>query len=147
MENSYYYTSHEQYFRAYHAIHERARGLVPNELREKYARQVQAGQALYVDHNFALRQPDTGKYLSYRMTPQEQATWFEHNAYWALYTADEYVWCYSERMNWWKHQTPPGLEAALVSARQKIAEAKPLGFDLDTLLAEAAKRQTNALSK
>jgi hypothetical protein len=50
-------------------------------------------------------------------------------------------------MDWWKHQTPPGLEAALVSARQKIAEAKPLGFDIDTLIAEAAKRQTNTLSK
>jgi len=146
-ENSYYYTSHEQYFRAYHAMRERARGLVPSELRAKYARQVQAGQALYVDHNFALRQPDTGKYLSYRMTPREQAAWFEHNAYWALYTTDEYVWCYSERMNWWKRQTPPGLEDALVSARQKIDQAQPLGFEIDALIAEATKRSTNVLSK
>ncbi|MGO8700102.1 MAG: hypothetical protein ACLQVY_20630 [Limisphaerales bacterium] len=146
-ESSYYYTSRDQYFRAYHAIHERARGLAPSELREKYARQVQAGQALYVDHNFALRQPDTGEYLSYRMTPPEQARWFEHNVYWALYTTDEYVWCYSERMNWWKHQTPPGLETAIVSARQKIAESKPLGFDIESLIADAAKRQTNAPSK
>jgi hypothetical protein len=146
-ESSYYYTSSEQYFRAYHAIRERARGLAPSELREKYARQVQAGQALYVDHDFALRQPDTGKYLSYRMTPQEQAMWFEHNVYWALYTTDEYVWCYSERMNWWKHQTPPGLETAIVSARRKIAESQPLGFDIESLMADAAKRQTNAPSK
>src|ERR1035441_6882009 len=47
--NAYYYTSREQYFRAYHAIRQRAHGLVPAELREKYDRQVQAGQALYVD--------------------------------------------------------------------------------------------------
>jgi len=52
-----------------------------------------------VDQNFALRQPNTEKYLSYRMTPEERAQWFEHNTYWALYTTDEYVWCYSERMN------------------------------------------------
>ena len=110
-------------------------------------RQVQAGQALYVDHNFALRQPNTGKYLSYRLTPQEQATWFEHNTYWALYTSDEYVWCYSERMNWWKHQTPPGLEEAIVRARQKIDQSRPLGFDMDALMADAAKRQTNAPSR
>lgn len=146
-EESYYYTSREQYFRAYHAIHERARGLAPADLREKYARQVQAGQALYVDHNFALRQPNTEKYLSYRMTPQEQATWFEHNTYWALYTTDEYVWCYSERMNWWKHQTPPGLEAAMVSARQKISDSQSLGFDIGALIADATKRQTNGLAK
>ena len=139
-EHSYYYTSREEYFRAYHAMRERARGLVPAELREKYERQVQAGQALYVDHNFALRQPDTEKYLSYRMTPAERAKWFEHNTYWALYTTDEYVWCYSERMNWWRDQTPPGLEAAILSARQKIAEGKPLGFDIEPLIEAAGKR-------
>ena len=33
-ENAYYYTSREQYFRAYHAIRRRALGLVPAELRE-----------------------------------------------------------------------------------------------------------------
>ena len=140
-ENAYYYTSREQYFRAYHAIRQHARGLVPAELREKYERQVQAGQALYVDQNFALRQPKPEQYVSYRMTPEERAKWFEHNTYWALYTTDEYVWCYSERMNWWKDQTPPGLEAAIVSARQKIAEGKPLGFDIEPLIAETGKRK------
>jgi hypothetical protein len=139
-ENAYYYTSREQYFRAYHAMRQRAPGLVPPALREKFERQVQAGQALYVDHNFALRQPKAEQYLSYRMTPEERARWFEHNTYWALYTTDEYVWCYSERMNWWKDQTPPGLEAAILSARQKIAEGKPLGFDLEPLIEAAGKR-------
>jgi hypothetical protein len=139
-ENSYYYTSSEQYFRAYHAIHERALGLVPPELDEKYRRQVEAGQALYVDHNFALRQPNTGRYLSYRMTPEERAKWFEHNAYWALYTTDQYVWLYSERMNWWKGETPPGLEAALASARKKISDGEPLGFDIEPIIKSAEKR-------
>jgi hypothetical protein len=140
-ENAYYYTSREQYFRAYHAMRQRARVLVPAELREKYERQVQAGQALYVDQNFALRQPKPEQYVSYRMTPEERAKWFEHNTYWALYTTDEFVWCYSERMNWWKDQTPPGLEAAIVNARQKISEGKPLGFDIEPVVAEAGKRK------
>jgi len=139
-ENAYYYTSREQYFRAYHAVRRRALGLVPPELRDKYERQVRAGQALYVDQNFALRQPKTEQYLSYRMTAEERARWFEHNTYWALYTTDEYVWCYSERMNWWKDQTPPGLEAAILNARQKIAEGKPLGFDIEPLIETARKR-------
>src|SRR4029077_18904982 len=64
-ENAYYYTSREQYFRAYHSIRQRAGSLVPSELREKYERQVQVGQALYVDQDFALRQPNTEKYVSY----------------------------------------------------------------------------------
>jgi hypothetical protein len=139
-ENSYYYTNSDQYFRAYHAIHERARGWMPPELRDKYQRQVQAGQALYVDHDFALRQPNTGRYLSYRMTPEEQAKWFEHNTYWALYTTDEYVWLYSERMNWWTNQIPPGLEKAVIRAREKIADSKPLGFDIGDIIADASKR-------
>jgi hypothetical protein len=44
-------------------------------------------------------------------------------------------------MNWWKAQTPPGLEEAIVSARQKIAEGKPLGFDIEPLIAETGKRK------
>jgi hypothetical protein len=43
-------------------------------------------------------------------------------------------------MNWWKDQTPPGLEAAIVSARQKSAEGKPLGFDIEPLIAGVGKR-------
>ncbi|HEY3857253.1 MAG TPA: hypothetical protein VGO67_22955 [Verrucomicrobiae bacterium] len=136
-ENSYYYTTSEQCFRAYQTIHQRATGLLPPELREKYKRQVEAGQALYVDHDFALRQPNTGKYLSYRMTNEDQAKWFEHNTYWALYSTDEYVWLYSERMNWWKNQTPPGLEEAVLSARQKIADSQPLGFDIAPIIKKA----------
>jgi hypothetical protein len=139
-ENAYYYKSRELYFRGYHAIRQRALGLVPADLKEKYERQVQAGQALYVDQNFALRQPNTEKYVSYKMTPKERAQWFEHNTYWALFTTDEFVWCYSERMNWWKDQTPPGLETAIVNARQKIAEGKPLGFEIEPLIEAAGKR-------
>lgn len=139
-EMAYYYTSREQYFRAYHTMRQRVLQMLPENLRAKYARQVQAGNALYVDQNFALRQPNAEQYLSFRMTPEERAKWFEHNAYWALYTTDEYVWCYSERMNWWKNETPPGLEEAIVSARDKIRVAKPLGFDIEPLIAEAQKR-------
>ena len=43
-------------------------------------------------------------------------------------------------MNWWKDQTPQGLEEAIVSARRKIAEGKPLGFDIEPLIEEAGKR-------
>jgi hypothetical protein len=139
-ENSYYYTNSNQYFRAYHAMHERARGWVPQPLRGKYERQVQAGQALYVDHDFALRQPNTGHYLSYRMNAEEQARWFEHNTYWALYTTDEYVWLYSERMNWWTNNVPAGLEDAVMRAREKIAHHEPLGFTIDELISDAQKR-------
>ena len=138
-ENAYYYTSREQYFRAYHAIRHRALGLVPPELRDKYERQVRAGQALYVDHNFALRQPKPEQYLSYRMTPEERAKWFQHNTYWALYTTDQYVWCYSERMNWWKNQTPPGLERPSSAPDRRSPKANPSG-STSSLIEAVGKR-------
>jgi hypothetical protein len=71
---------------------------------------------------------------------EERAQWFEHNTYWALYTSDEYVWCYSERMNWRRDQKPPGLEAAIIRARQKIHEGKSLGFDIEPLIESVKKR-------
>jgi hypothetical protein len=139
-EYSYYYKSSEEFFRAYHTTRGRALSFVPVGLREKYRRQVQAGQALYVDHLFALRQPRRDSYVSFKMTPEEQAKWFEHNTYYALYTTDEYVWCYSERMNWWKNETPAGLEDAILRARKKIAAGEELGYTIEPLIAEAEKR-------
>lgn len=47
--------------------------------------------------------------------------------YYALATSDEYVWCYSERMNWWQDNVPDGAEAAIRSARKKIADGQEQG--------------------
>ncbi len=49
---------------------------------------------------------------------------FEHNVYFALMTSDEYVWCYSERMNWWQDKVPDGAEAAIRAARELIAQGR-----------------------
>jgi len=43
-------------------------------------------------------------------------------------------------MNWWKDQVPPGLEAAIVNARQKINGGQSLGFDIEPLIEAARKR-------
>ena len=43
-------------------------------------------------------------------------------------------------MNWWKDQTPAGLETAIINARQKLAEGKPLGFEIEPLIEAAKKR-------
>jgi len=46
-------------------------------------------------------------------------------------------------MNWGKEETPPGLEPAIVNARAKLAEGKPLGFEIEPLLEAVRKRQVN----
>lgn len=122
-EPAYYFTSGEQFFRAYHLIRQRSLSLVPPALRSKHAATVQAGMALYMDQVLGLRQPPE-KYLSHYLTPAERLRLFEHNLYFALAVSDEYVWCYSERMNWWKNQVPDGAEAAVRAARDLIVQGR-----------------------
>lgn len=138
-ENAYYYTDASQYLSVYHLITQRGLYMVDPALHEKYRAQVQVGQALYVDQYFGIR---SQRVLGHAMTPEERAKWFEHNAYWAMYTTDQYVWCYSERMNWWTDtDVPPGAEEALRSARDKVAAGQPLGFDLAPIVAAATERE------
>jgi hypothetical protein len=137
-ELSYYYTGSEPFFRAFHLMKHRSLSLVPPELWAKHAVNFQAGMAVYIDELVATRHPP-GEYLSYYIPKPDQLRWVEHNVYHALETSEEYVWCYSERMNWWENKMPEGVEAAIVSARKKIAEGKPLGFNIDDLIAAGQK--------
>jgi hypothetical protein len=138
-ELAYYYTAREPFYQAYHRMKQASLALVPPELRAKHAVNFQAGMALYMDQVLALRQP-AEKYLSAYLTPQERLRWFEHNVYYALTTSDQYVWCYSERMNWWQNQIPDGAEAAMRSARKKIADGQPLGFDISDIITAGQKK-------
>lgn len=150
-ESAYYHESPLEFYRDYHLIRQRALALIPEPLRQKYNAQVQAGMALYIDQALARR--TDRKITSNFLTPDQQLRFFEHNIYYALATADEYVWCYSERMNWWlpaekagpNGALPPGVEEALVSARQKYEAGKPLGYDIaDMIKAAHEKREAEA---
>ena len=144
-EQAYYYESLHDFYRAYHLIRQRAQTLVPEKLRKKYNSHVQVGMALYIDQALGKRTVQT---ISKFMTGEQQLKFFEHNVYYALTTSDEYVWCYSERMNWWlppekagkNRVLPRGVEQALVSARQKYQQGKPLGYDIKDMI-EAARQK------
>ncbi len=155
-EPAYYYRDPEQYFRAYHLMKQRALSLIAPENRRKYTSQVQAGFALYMDLYFGLVpfEYEWGR-IGHFLKPEERTRWFEHNAYYALLTTDEYVWCYSERLDWWGTQEkaqwhkfiPQGAIEALKSARSKIEQGKPLGFSVREMLAEAQKRMEETKGK
>lgn len=139
-EPSYYYTSSEAFFDVYHAMRQGALSLLPRALVNKFLTQTQASQALYMDYVFA-RVPWKNIPALY-MTPEERAKWFRHNVYYALKTTDEYVWLYSEKMNWWQDKDiPEGMEAAIVAARQAIAEGKPLGFSMADIMKRVADKK------
>lgn len=143
-ESAYYYTDNRSHLEVYHRVTQRAKLLVDPALWGRYRNQVQVGQALYVDQYFGLR---ANKVLGHYMPADDQRKWFEHNVYWSLYTTDKYVWCYSERMNWWTDKdVPPGSADAIRAARQKLAEGKPLGFDMAPLVAVAQARQKEEIA-
>lgn len=142
-EPAYYFTAREPFYQAYHRMRQRSLALVPAELHKKHAVNFQAGMALYMDHVLALRQP-AERYLSAYLEPKDRLRWFEHNVYYALTTSDEYVWCYSERMSWWQDKIPDGAEDAIRSARKKIADGQPLGFDITDLIAVGQKKMDEA---
>lgn len=144
-ESSYYYTEPLPYYRAYQTIHQTCLGLVAPENRAKYRAQMQCAQALYVDYLFDYWGRGTP---ARHMTPEERAKWWEHNVYYSLATTDEYVWLYSEKMNWWQDKNlPPGMEQALVSAKDKLAKRQPLGFEMTDIIKQARQREAEELQK
>ena len=101
-QSAYFHLRSEDYFRGFHDIRQGALALVPPELRSKYRAQVEVGVALYVNNVFALRE-GSGNYYpwlmpTYHLTTEERLRLWEQNVFYALKTADEYVWCYDERM-------------------------------------------------
>jgi hypothetical protein len=141
-EPSYYYTTPLQYYQEYHMVRQRALSMVAPENVIKYQSQVQVSEALYVDYVFGLGVWSKRTSPAPSLTADERARWFEADTYYALNTSDEYVWLYSEKMNWWKNQDlPPGLDAAVRSARAKVAEHRPLGFDMAGTLKAAEQRK------
>ncbi|HOD50595.1 MAG TPA: sugar-binding protein [Candidatus Hydrogenedentes bacterium] len=143
-EGAYYYKDWQQYFEKYHQMTQRGLYLIPDELQALYREKVLVGQALYVDQYFGLREQ---KVLGHFLTPEQRPLWFEHNVYWALYTSDKYVWCYSERMNWWEDgNVPQGCEEAILSARRKLANGQNLDIDLVPIIETAQKREQDAIT-
>lgn len=132
-EFSYYYRSAADFYEAYHMMRQSAKLYVAPELRDKFDRQVRAGQALYADVLFNLRPDVHVNGPAVFMTPEQRANWCQHNTYYGLRSSDEYVWLYSEKMNWWTDENiPPGMEAALIEAKSKLENGEPMdvGFQM-----------------
>ncbi|NQT12261.1 MAG: carbohydrate-binding family 9-like protein [Planctomycetes bacterium] len=144
-ESAFYYSKREQYEKFATVCREEIPLIfIDDDLQEKYRRQVQVGSTWYADFYYGdfPRIPST---LSDHMIPDERARWAEHNAYWALKTADEYVWQFAEGtpekpFDWWKGYLPHTYEKAVRSARSKVAANQSLGFESEEIFAGLIRR-------
>ncbi len=143
-EEAYYYTSPLEYYRIRDILYNEARRFMPADLVKKFRSQYDIGHAIapeYIAGNWAGLLPSFPVGLteqSLMLTPHERAQWLEHNTYYALSTADQYAWIYSERINWWTGANmPPGFLDAVARARQKVASLAPLGFEMEDRLKKA----------
>jgi hypothetical protein len=104
----------------------------------KFAQKVRVGQSIFVEG--LLDTYKSPRFIGYFFaSDQERLKIFEHNIYQALKTSDEYVWVYSEQVNWWTGKIPSGLEDAQKRAFEHANNAQPLGFDPKPF-AELAKK-------
>jgi hypothetical protein len=162
-EFAYYYDSPDDFYRHYHQMKQGALTLVPPELRSKYIAQVQAGNAVYFDILATgdwgkTRKPAPAYVPSNFMTHGERLRFLEQNVYYSLATADEYVWFYSQGINWWrdlvpqdkafgpKNGLPSEVEQAVISARNKLDRGKPLGFDISHTIFRYWEKADSALA-
>jgi len=143
-EEAYYYTSAMEYYKVRNDLFNDTRALLPAAIHKKFKANYYLGHAVSTDYiagnwagllsAFPYRLTAQGTML----TTQEKALWFEHNMYYALQTSDEYVWLYSEDLNWWTgEKVPEGFLDALQRARKKIDEVQPLGFKIEEMLEKA----------
>jgi Bacterial Ig domain len=60
--------------------------------------------------------------------------WWEHNVYHSFATSDNYVWMWTEGMDWWETISSgsvfSGLEQGLSTSRSKVQNSQALGFDM-----------------
>ncbi|MFH1570493.1 MAG: sugar-binding protein [Gemmatimonadota bacterium] len=135
-EGAYYYTRPDQYRQGIDEIRHRVLSLVAAENRAAYRDHVEPGMAIYADQLLGRRHP-AGGFLSHYLDPAQQLRWVEHNVYWALRTADRYAWFYSERLDWWRDETPVGLDEAVRAGRARAAAGGELEFELAPVLRQA----------
>jgi len=147
-EPAFMYKERSRYFTAYHLLTHRSRMFLDPAVWPELRAHGSIGQAVFLDECLAARPHKT---LADYMTPRDRARLLEHNVYWALYTADEYAWCYDGTIDWWwgkppgvpkwNKGMPPGCVEAIRAARRKIAAGQPLGFDLKPIVAKAYRRR------
>jgi hypothetical protein len=139
-EGSYYYTNAVG-FEDFRNYKRGARTLLAPENRTKYDTQMKIAYSVYADNVLNLWKSPRffGYYLA---SDAERQRYAEHNFYHALKNTDEYVWVYSENVDWWgtKGQgvsIPSSLPVNMRRAKDKIVNNQALGFSITQVVEKA----------
>lgn len=116
-ERAYWYADSLAFVDGRRAIKEDALRLVPDAVQPVYRAHVQAGHTIFVDYLLGIYQRP-GDSFAARVPPANRMRRLQYNLYQALLSSDEYVWAYSQKVNWWKPDSlfPAGLSAAVSQA-------------------------------
>jgi hypothetical protein len=137
-EGAYYYDNAAKFSNSVQVMRKGVKNFFDSVSWPKYRQHVQPGHAIWGDNLCSLL---LMRRTSSVMSPEERAKWVEHNVYYALKTSDQYAWMYVQRMDWWEDlRVPPYLEDAIRSARRKVADGEPLGFDIEPVCSRANKQ-------
>jgi len=149
-EQAYGYLTPRDYSDGYENVRRGALALVPGELRQKYSQKMEVGVAIWANYQLAIPVTTSIHWPPHYMAPVERLRLFEQNIYHALKSSDEYAWLYSDQMGWWEpgfpSPTPDGAIDAIRAARAKLASNEPIGFNLDSVVANA-RAKMNAATK
>jgi len=145
-EEAYFYTSALEYYRIHDIIKNDGKALVPPELYSKFEKNYKMGHAIsagYISGDWITLTPKFPYRLKAQakmLTPEQRALWFEHNTYYSLRTAYKYVWLFQGGDWWTGEKVPAGFSEALLSAKKKISNNEPLGFEVEDMLKEAREK-------
>ncbi len=145
-ELTYYNTNAQEFDDKAKYIRDAAKIVAP-ENQTKYAAQVKVANAAFVDGVLNLYK--SPRFFGYYMNSDaDRLKLLEHNIYHGLRTSDEFVWVYSEGVDWWNRRgkgvkIPVGLETAINRASANIKAGKTLGFNITSTI-NAAKTKFDA---
>jgi hypothetical protein len=146
-ESAYYYLHPEQFDQARAQTSDSLLPLVAPERRARALKQVEQGQAVFLDG--ALNLWKSPRFCGYYFrSDQDRLALLQQNLYHALRTSGETAWMYGEHVDWWGgtsegYHVPPGVLRAVLEARRKWKTGEPLNLSLDRAVA-AAETACNA---
>ncbi|MEO8962608.1 MAG: hypothetical protein ABI325_12045 [Ginsengibacter sp.] len=117
-ESSYWYQKPEDFIMAGEHLRENGSQLITNSLQPEF-KNISLAQSVYFDGLYA-RLPRFDKGFN----KETKERWLTCNLYNAYKTTDEYVWFYSEDINWWKNKVDSGVAKLVIEVKNKIKAEK-----------------------